>query len=442
MKARLGALGGAVILAAAASTIAAYPAASQTLTIATVNNGDMIVMQKLSPQFEKATGIKLNWVVLEENVLRQRVTTDIATKGGQFDVITIGAYETPIWGKLGWLTEVDDLGDDYDYADLIPQVKSGLSYDGKLFAVPFYAESSFTMYRKDLFAKAGITMPEKPTYEQIAEYADKLTDKASGTYGICLRGKPGWGENMAFLTTAANAFGGQWFDMKWEPQLTSQPWKDAIGWYLDVMKKDGPPGATANGFNENQALFSTGKCAMWIDATSAAGRIYDPKQSQVADKTDFTASPITDKDPKASGWAWAWALGIPNSTKQADAAKKFVKWATSKDYVKLVGETEGWVAAPPGTRQSTYSNENYIKAAPFAKAVLTAIQVTDPAHPTVGQVPYTGVQFVAIPEFQAIGTTVGQDIAAALAGQDTADQALEKANTATERVMKKAGYPK
>jgi sorbitol/mannitol transport system substrate-binding protein len=442
MKVRLGALGGAAFLAVAAGTLAANPAASQTLTIATVNNGDMIIMQKLSPQFEKATGIKLNWVVLEENVLRQRVTTDIATKGGQFDVITIGAYETPIWGKLGWLKEVDDLGDDYDYADIIPQVKAGLSYDGKLFAVPFYAESSFTMYRKDLFAKAGITMPEKPTYQQIAEYADKLTDKANGIYGICLRGKPGWGENMAFLTTAANAFGGQWFDMKWQPQLTSQPWKNAIGWYLDVMKKDGPPGATANGFNENQALFSTGKCAMWIDATSAAGRIYDPKQSQVADKTDFTASPITDKDPKASGWSWAWALGIPNSTKQSEAAKKFVKWATSKDYVKLVGETEGWVAAPPGTRKSTYENENYIKAAPFAKAVLNAIQVTDPAHPTVNPVPYTGVQFVAIPEFQAIGTTVGQDIAAALAGQDTVDQALAKANAATERVMKKAGYPK
>ncbi|MBV8564309.1 MAG: extracellular solute-binding protein, partial [Methylobacteriaceae bacterium] len=240
---RTGALAGAAALAIAAGVLAANPAAAQTLTIATVNNSDMIVMQKLSPQFEKATGIKLNWVVLEENVLRQRVTTDIATKGGQFDIITIGAYETPIWGKQGWLTELDDLGDDYDYNDVIPQVKAGLSYDGKLYAVPFYAESSFTFYRKDLFDKAGIKMPDKPTYQQLAEYADKLTDKKAPVYGMCLRGKPGWGENMAFLTTAVNAFGGEWFNMKWEPQLTSQPWKDAISWYLDVMKKDGPPGA-------------------------------------------------------------------------------------------------------------------------------------------------------------------------------------------------------
>ena len=436
--ARMGGLTAALL----ASTIAAKAADQTTLTIATVNNGDMIIMQKLSPKFEKDTGIKLNWVVLEENVLRQRMTTDIATKGGQFDVMTIGAYETPIWAKQGWLTSLDDLGDTYDYKDLIPQVKDGLSLDGHMYAAPFYAESSFTYYRKDLFEKAGITMPEKPTYAQIAEYAGKVTDKKNGIYGICLRGKPGWGENMAFLGTAVNAFGGEWFDMKWQPQLTTQPWKDTIGWYLDVMKKDGPPGPTANGFNENQALFASGKCGMWIDATSGAGRVYDPKQSQVADKIAFTAAPVTDKNPKASGWFWSWNLAIPTSTKHADAAKKFIAWATSKDYVKMVGESEGWVAAPPGTRLSTYASPEYQKAAPFAPTVLKAIETTDPKHPTVNPVPYTGVQFVAIPEFQAIGTNVGQTIAGALAGQETGDAALKKAEATTERTMKQAGYPK
>ena len=423
--------------------LAAGPAvADTTLNIATVNNSDMIIMQKLSPKFEAATGIKLNWVVLEENVLRQRVTTDIATKGGQFDVITIGSYETPIWGKLGWLNSVDDLGDAYDYSDLIPQVKAGLSANGKMFAVPFYAESSFTFYRKDLFDAAGIKMPDKPTYDQMADFAVKLTDKAHEQYGICLRGKPGWGENMAFFDTMVNAFGGQWFDMQWKPQLTSDAWKSATKWYLDVMAKAGPPGATANGFNENQALFSSGHCAIWIDATSGAGRVYDKNQSKVWDKVAFTAAPVTDKNPNASGWSWAWALGIPASSQKADAAKKFLAWATSKDYVKLVGESEGWVAAPPGTRLSTYSDPEYSKAAPFAATVLKAIQVTDPAHPTVNPVPYTGVQFVAIPEFQAIGTQVGQELAAALAGQQTGDQALAKAQTAVERAMKAAGYPK
>jgi sorbitol/mannitol transport system substrate-binding protein len=413
---------------------------AETLTIATVNNDDMIIMQKLSSKWEQQTGNKINWVILEENVLRQKVTTDIATKGGQYDVITIGAYETPIWGKKGWLTSLDDFKD-YDYDDLLAPVKAGLSVDGKLYAVPFYAESSFTMYRKDLFEKAGLTMPEHPTYEQIKQFADKLADKANGVYGICLRGKPGWGENMAFLGTLVNTYGGRWFDMKWQPQLTTQPWETAINYYIDVMKADGPPGASANGFNENQALFSGGKCAMWIDATSAAGRVSNPKSSEVADKVGFAVAP-TAVVPNGSAWAWSWALAIPTSTNKEAVAKDFVRWATSKDYVKLVGETEGWVAAPPGTRKSTYDNPDYQKAAPFAPIVLNAIMVADPTHSTKDPVPYTGVQFVTIPEFQGIGTTVGQNISAALAGSTTVTEALEKSQASTESVMTKAGYIK
>jgi len=413
--------------------------AAETLTIATVNNSDMIIMQKLAPQWEQKTGNKLNWVVLEENVLRQRVTTDIATKGGQFDILTIGSYETPIWGKQGWLVPLDDLGDDYDYADIFPSVKSGLSQDGHMYAVPFYAESSFTLYRTDLFKAAGLTMPEQPTYDQIKEFADKLTDKSKEQYGICLRGKPGWGENMAFLSTLVNTYGGSWFDMNWQPQLTSEPWKKAINFYVDLMKRDGPPGATSNGFNENQALFATGHCAMWIDATSGAGRIFDPKQSQVYDKTGFAKAPNA-VTPAGAGWFWSWALAIPSSSKHVDAAKSFLKWATSKDYVKLVGESQNWVAAPPGTRKSTYANADYVKAAPFASFVQKSMESIDPSKPTMNPVPYTGIQYVAIPEFQGIGTTVGQAVAAALAGQQTVDQALQSAQDSTTQTMQQGGY--
>lgn len=416
-------------------------ARAETLTIATVNNSDMIIMQRLAPRWEQATGHQLNWVVLEENVLRQRVTTDIATKGGQFDIITIGSYETPIWGKAGWLVTLDDLGEDYDYADMIPTVKDGLSHEGKLYAVPFYAESSFTFYRKDLFEQAGIEMPERPTYTQIAEFAEKLTDKSKEQYGFCQRGKPGWGENMAFVGPMVNAFGGRWFDMDWQPQLTSEPWKTAVTYYVDNMNKYGPPGATANGHNENRALFATGHCALWVDATSAAGYIYNPNESQVADKTAFAPAPIEVTD-RGAGWFWAWALAIPSSSTKADAAKSFVKWATSKEYVQLVGETEGWVSAPPGTRKSTYDNPEYQKAAPFAKVVYESIVNADITQPTKDPVPYVGIQYVAIPEFQGIGTVVGQQIAAALAGQVTVEQALETAQRATERTMRQAGYIK
>jgi sorbitol/mannitol transport system substrate-binding protein len=431
----------AMSVSAFVSSASGVVAQGQTLTIATVNNADMIIMQRLSPKWEQATGNKLNWVVLEENVLRQRVTTDIATKSGQFDILTIGSYEAPIWGGQNWLVALDDLGADYDYNDIFPSVRGGLSHNGKLYAVPFYAESSFTFYRKDLFEQAGLKMPEKPTYDQIAEFAAKLTDKSKQQYGFCQRGKPGWGENMAFVGPMVNAFGGRWFDEKWQPQLTSEPWKKAINYYVKNMNAYGPPGATANGHNENRALFATGNCAMWVDATSAAGYIFNPKESQVADKTAFTAAPVQETS-NGSGWFWAWSLAIPNSSKKADAAKSFVKWATSKEYITLVGNEVGWVSAPPGTRRSTYENPEYQKAAPFAKVVAEAVANADIAKPTKDPVPYVGIQYVAIPEFQGIGTAVGQQIAAALAGQVTVEQALETAQRSTERTMKQAGYPK
>jgi sorbitol/mannitol transport system substrate-binding protein len=427
-------------LAAGVAMLAASAGAVQaaTITIATVNNGDMIKMQKLSPKWEAATGNKINWVVLEENVLRQRVTTDIATKGGQFDILTIGSYETPIWGKQSWLVPLD-FPATYDVADVFPGVRDALSSDGKLYAAPFYAESSFTLYRKDLFAKAGLSMPAKPTYDQIAQFADKLTDKAHEQYGICLRGKAGWGENMAFVDTLVNGFGGDWFNMKWDAQIDSPAWHNALTWYVDLLHRDGPPGVTSNGFNENLALFTTGHCGIWIDATSAAGLVYDKTSSQVWDKTAFTAAPhgLTSN---GTGWFWAWAMAIPTTSKNQDAAKSFLAWSTSKAYIDLVGETFSWTVLPPGTRISTYANQNYIKAAPFAETVKASILSADISHPSMNPVPYVGIQYVAIPEFQAMGTEVGQLVSAALAGQMTVDAALKQAQQSVSSTMEQAGY--
>ena len=268
--------------------------AATSLTIATVNNGDMIRMQKLTDDFtKKYPDIALNWVTLEENVLRQKVTTDIATKGGQFDVLTIGTYEVPIWARQGWLVALDKLGGDYEISDLLPAIRSGLSYDGKLYAAPFNGEGSMTMYRKDLFDKAGLSMPDSPTWDFIANAARKITDKAHEVYGICLRGKAGWGENMTFLTALSNSFGARWFDEKWRPQFDQREWKDTLTFYVNLMKDAGPPGASSNGANENNVLFNQGKCGIWVDTTVAASYVTNPNYSTVADKVGFALAPNT-----------------------------------------------------------------------------------------------------------------------------------------------------
>ena len=428
----------ALLGASVALTLAGAALAETTITVATVNNGDMIRMQKLTDDFTASNpDIKLNWVTLEENDLRQKVTKDISTKGGQYDVLTIGMYETPIWGAKGWLVELSGLDDP---ADILPAVSGGLSANGKLYAAPFYGESSFVMYRKDLMEKAGLTMPDAPTWDFIIDAANKMTDRANGVNGICLRGKAGWGENMAFIGSMANSFGARWFDENWKPQFDTQEWKDTLNTYLKVMKDAGPEGASGNGFSENLALFQSGKCGMWADATAAASFVIDPKASSVADQVGFTLAP--DKGlGKRANWLWAWALAIPAGSQKVDAAQKFIGWATSKHYAELVASKEGWANVPPGTRTSLYANPEYQKV-PFAKMTLDSMNAADPTHPTVQPVPYTGVQFVAIPEFQGIGTKVGELFSAALAGQISADDALAQAQQYTTDVMTKAGYIK
>ena len=402
----------------------------------------MIEMQKLSPTFERQhPGIHLRWVVLEENTLRQRVTTDIATHGGQFDILTIGNYEVPLWARRNWLQAFDNLPASYAVDDIIPPVRAGISYKDHIYALPFYAESAMTFYRKDLFAKAGLTMPAQPSYDQIRQFADRLTDKAGQTYGMCLRGKPGWGENMAYFSTLVTAMGGQWFDTSWKATLNTPSWREALTYYDGILKADGPPGVSSNGFNENLALFSSGHCAMWIDATSAAGTLYDRKQSQVADSVGFAAIP-SGTFQGGPTWLWSWNLAIPASSQHVDAAKTFITWATSKEYIDLVAKTDGWVNIPPGTRLSAAASPAYKQVAPFSDFVVQAIQHSNPDGQTRNPRPYVGAQFADIPEFQAIGTQVGQTVAATLTGSTTVDQALSSANAATNRTMRQAGYGK
>ncbi|WP_170545981.1 ABC transporter substrate-binding protein [Ruegeria arenilitoris] len=426
--------------AATALTFVATAAAhAQTITIATVNNGDMIRMQGYTDKFTEATGIDVEWVTLEENVLRQRVTTDITTKGGQFDIMTIGMYETPIWGANGWLVPLEGMSAEYDVDDILPAMRNGLSNDGTLYAAPFYGESSMVMYRTDLMEQAGLEMPDAPTWQFIREAAAAMTDRDNDINGICLRGKAGWGEGGAFITVTGNSFGARWFDEDWKPQFDQPEWNQALTFFVDMMAESGPAGYATNGFNENLSLFQQGKCGMWIDATVAASFVTNPDDSTVADKVGFALAPNAEGVDKRSNWLWAWALAIPAGTQQEDAAKQFIEWATSKDYIELVAENEGWANVPPGARTSLYENPEYQKV-PFAKMTLDSILSADPNNPTVKPVPYVGIQFAAIPEFAGIATQVSQEFSAVYAGQQSVEEALEKAQAFTAEEMEAAGY--
>jgi sorbitol/mannitol transport system substrate-binding protein len=421
-----------------------------TITIATVNNGDMIVMESLTKDFTKKYGINVKYVTLPENTLRQKVTSDVATGGGQFDIATVGTYDVPIWAKNKWLVNLQPMfsglsasaSKAYDLNDVIPKVRLGLSYQKNLYALPFYGESSMMYYNKALFAAAGLKMPLHPTWNQVAAFAAKLNNPSKNQYGICLRALPGWGEFGAPLTTVINTFGGEWFNNSWEPQLTSPADVKAVTFYVNLLRKSGEPGATSSGFTECETAMAQGKAAMWVDATVAAGALSDPKQSKVAKDIGFAYAP-TQVTPLGSHWLWSWSLGVEASSKNQAAAFKFITWATSKDYIKLVAAKNGWASVPPGTRVSTYANPAYKKAAgAFEGIVLNSMLTADPTHSTLHKVPYVGVQFVGIPEFQNIGTLVTQDLAGAVAGSTSVSSALAQAQNQVTRIMKQAGYLK
>ena len=408
------------------------------LRIATVANADMTLMQRLSAEYQQLhPDIRLDWQALDESILRRRLLSDLAISEGQYDVVTIGAYEVPIWNENNWLTPFTDLPIGYDKGDMIDVVRDSLSHNGSLYALPFYAESSMTYYRRDLFEQAGISMAAAPTWDDIRSYAQKLHAPEQGVYGICLRGKVGWGENIPIVGTMANAFGGQWFDAQWRPQLNSPAWQQAVSFYVDLVSSFGPPNTYKNGFSENLKLFSDGHCALWIDATVAAGQLFDSNRSAVADKVWFAPAPVSVTS-KGSAWLWIWSLAVPSSSKLQVEAMDFIAWATSKDYINRVAELEGWLAVPPGTRQSTYENESYIQVAPFAEHVFNAINSADPQDATLPPSPYSGIQFVAIPEFTAIGHAVSQNINAVLQRKMTVNQALSASQAFTVDVMRHA----
>jgi sorbitol/mannitol transport system substrate-binding protein len=431
--------------AATAGTTPAAGGKSTTITVAVTANPLMTTIEQLTPAGFEAShpGIKVKFVTYDENTERADVEKDVAAKGGQYDVVMIGPNDIASWAKNGW---IDDLTSDaasdasYDVSDLLPPIKAALSSGGKLYAVPFYGESSFMMYNKAMFTAAGVTMPANPTWDQISALADKLNDPSKGVSGICLRGLTGWGDNLAALDTVVNTFGGQWFDTSWNAELTSPAFEAATNFYVNLVKKDGEAGAGNDSFNQCLNLMEQSKTAMWYDATVAAATI-DAKGSPIVGNVGFAPAPV-DKTA-AAGWLWSWALAEESASKNKSAAWQFMDWATSKAYIAYDASKNGWAAVPPGTRTSTYSNPDYqAAAADFASLTLKQIDAVNITQPGVAPQPVPGVQYVGIPEFEDFGQKVSAEITAAIDGQETVATALSKSQAIAQQAVITAGYKK
>ncbi|MEU9126234.1 sugar ABC transporter substrate-binding protein [Streptomyces sp. NPDC048506] len=432
--------GGALLAGCAGADGADGSSGDHVINVLMVNNPQMKEVQKLTPEhFTEETGIKVNFTVLPENDVRDKVGLDFSSPAGMYDVATISNYEVPLYAKNKWLLPLDGHASQdpaFEQADVLTPMRESLTADdGKLYAEPFYGESSFLMYRKDVFAAKGLTMPAHPTWQQVADLAAKADGAKPAMKGICLRGQPGWGELIAPLSTVVNTFGGTWFTKDWKAQLTSSGFASATEFYVDLVRKHGESGAADYGYSECLDDFSHGGTAMWYDSTAAAGSL-EAADSPVKGKVGYAPAPV--EKTTSSGWLYTWAWGVRKASAQPDDAWKFVSWASGKEYQRLVGRTSGWANVPDGTRASTYANPHYRAAASaFADVARKAISGADPRHPGLQPRPTIGIQFVDIPEFADLGTQVSNEISNAIAGAQSVDKALRTSQALAEQVSEK-----
>ncbi|MFR9754447.1 ABC transporter substrate-binding protein [Streptomyces sp. TR06-5] len=411
-------------------------ASDRSISVLMVNNPPMKTLQKLTAEhFTERTGIEVDFTVLPENQVRDKISQDFASQSGQYDVASISNYETPIYAERDWLYQLDPFVEKdpaYDQQDVLKPMRDSLrAEDGKTYAEPFYGESSFLMYRKDVFAEHDLTMPESPTWKQVARLAAKVDGAEKKMKGICLRGLPGWGQLIAPLTTVVNTYGGTWFDENWHARLDSPEFTEATKFYVDLVREHGEAGAAQAGFAECLNSMTQGRTAMWYDATAGAGEL-ERDGSPVKGAIGYAPAPVNRTEN--SGWLYTWAFGMQKASDNSEDAWEFISWATGKEYEELVGEQAGWASVPAGKRKSTYDHPKYVRAAPFGEDVVRAIDSADPRDPGVQARPYSGIQFAGIPEFTSLGTEVSQEISAAIAGRQSVEQALAKSQKLAEKV--------
>ncbi|GHD19240.1 ABC transporter substrate-binding protein [Nocardiopsis kunsanensis] len=407
------------------------------LTVAIVSNPQMQDAISLQSEFrEQHPGIEVDFVSLPENEARAKITTSVATGGGEFDAVMISNYETRQWAEYGWLENLQPHIDDaegYDPEDFIPSIRDDLSHEGDMYSVPFYGESSFVAYREDLFAEAGAEMPEDPTWEEIADLAAEMDGVEPGVSGICMRGLAGWGEVLSPFNSILNTFGGRWYDQNWNAELDSPEFRETAGFYVDLVREHGQPGAANSGFGDCLNQYAQGRSAMFYDSTSMVSTIEDENAGTVAGLNGYAPAPVAETD--YGGWLYTWSLGIPSTSEHKEEAWAFLEWMTDKDYVRTVAEEYGWQRVPPGNRLSTFEEPAYQEVAgAYAEPMLSGIEDADPADPGTRPVPYEGIGFLAIPEFQDLGTRVSQQLSAAVAGRVTVEEALEQGQEYAETV--------
>lgn len=386
-------------------------------------------MKAMQSQFEEETGIKLNLEIVPYNELPQKALLGFSQKSDRYDVIFNDRVYLSGYATNDYILPMDDfiknpeINKYCDINDYVEQYLNACTFDGKIYGLPAYGESTFLMYRKDLFEQYGITAPK--TMDELVNAAKAVKEKSNNkTYGITLRGQQGihavyiW---AGFLW----GFGGRWFDGNGKLDINTPEAIKATEYYVSLLKNYGPPGFSNFGWQENRLAFQQGKAAMTFDATVNGAFNEDPKESQIVGKVGYVPVPKgTDNLQGGQSSLAVHGLYINKFSKNPEAAFMFASWATSKGVqIKSLESASNCGISSKGAMESPEFNKKY---GSFKDGMLEAIKS--------GNTEY----LPSVPQASEIIEKVGTALSQCLAGTKSPKDALAEVNDdINKNVLKK-----
>ncbi|MFB5678342.1 ABC transporter substrate-binding protein [Paenibacillus terreus] len=396
------------------------------LNLAFASHPSTDAFQKMTADFETLTGIKVKWEVMEESYLKNKQLLDFTGRTGTYDVLMVDGFWMSEYGAKKVVEPLDSYIQDksktpewFDYEDIVPAYRNGISkYDGDVYGIPTAGETRFIAYRKDLFEKYGKQPPK--TMDEFLELARFFNGKEDGLYGVSMRAQRGIHAASGLMSIMYN-FGGGFIDQKTGAATMTDPKTiQAMQFYVDLLK-NAPEDVTSYTHEEALSAFTSGKTAMWLDATALASRILDPANSQVADKVGFVPTP---EGPAGRASALAgWNMSISSLSKKKEAAWAFIVYMNSKEQARKYVENGGIPV-----RTSTYQDSE-LAAKDISYPV--QLQALDDANVLVEK----GISWIPpTPKLGQILDRVGFYVSSAMSGVLSVQDAAAKAQAEVQEI--------
>lgn len=408
--------------------------AGQTVTVIFPAHPHYNAVMKVLPEFTKETGIKVEVDQLQYLKLREKSTLELTKNRGDYDLMSYVVFSKADYVFADQLENLaryfmnPKLSDpSYDAGDLIDGYVQNIGVaggekgylpgaTGSLFGVPFGSETSILGYRKDIFEKHGLEVPE--TYEQLLNVACEIPKLEPGMGGLASRAASGHHASHAFLLHLA-PLGGRIFDDAWNPIVNNAAGLEAAN-ALKTIVDCGTEGAASFGFAEAGASFLQGTSAMFLDSTVFAGQVNDPEKSKVVGKVGWAPHPVGVRAGSQTG---GFGIGIPKNAENKEAAFLLMQWFTSKKADKMIA-LEGGNPSRLSTHADAEVNAKFPHMATFGEALKNADPDWRPIIPVWGKINAD------------LGTTLSKVLTEGLDPQEGLDGVAERARG----IMEDAGY--